>query len=134
MSTWHEENSRRRYAAVMGTYLLCTVLCALFGAVYERFSHGVWSSFMVYAFAFPLLLGLMPFFLLQKKSRPFPGLLSADFIHAGVAALTAGSILKGILDIYGTASPLLPPCFLAGAALSLSGWLLALRGIRNLKP
>ena len=134
MSTWHEENARRRYAAVMGTYLLCTVLCALFGAVYERFSHGVWSYFMVYAFAFPLLLGLMPFFLLQKKGRPFPGLLSADFIHAGVAALTAGSILKGILDIYGTASPLLLPCWIAGGVLCLSGWLLALRGIRNLKP
>ena len=85
-------------------------------------------------FLLTLLLGLMPFFLLQKKGRPFPGLLSADFIHAGVAALTAGSILKGILDIYGTASPLLLPCWIAGGVLCLSGWLLALRGIRNLKP
>ena len=71
MSTWHDEKSGRRYHAVTGTYLLCMVLCALFGAVYERFSHGVWSCFMVYAFAFPLLLGLMPFFLLQKKAGPF---------------------------------------------------------------
>ena len=38
--------------------LIATVGCALFGAVYERFSHGVYSYWMLYTFAFPLALGV----------------------------------------------------------------------------
>ena len=33
------------------------VFCAFFGAVYEHFSFGVYSNFMIYAFAFPLAAG-----------------------------------------------------------------------------
>ena len=44
----------RNYAAVSAFMLL-------FGAVYEYFSHGVFSAFMVYAFLIPLLGGYLPF-------------------------------------------------------------------------
>ena len=40
--------------------LTAAVLCALFGAVYEVFSHGVFSFYMIYAFAIPLCLGTFP--------------------------------------------------------------------------
>ena len=32
-------------------YLLAALFCALFGFVYERFSHEVYSGFMIYAMA-----------------------------------------------------------------------------------
>lgn len=45
-------------------YLLASLFCVLFGAVYELFGHGVYSYFMIYAFVFPLAGGTLPFFLL----------------------------------------------------------------------
>ncbi len=113
----------KRYAYVVKAYLLATVGCAVFGAVYELFSHQVWSRFMICAFAFPLFLGAIPFFLLRKRGKPFPG-KAAELVHAGVAALTVGSILQGVLEIYGTSNPLTIVYWAAGGALTAAGWLL----------
>ena len=118
----------KRYLAVMEAYLLAAVCCALFGAVYELFSHEVYSFFMIYAFAFPLLLGVIPFFLMYKHERRFPG-KAADLVHAGVAALTVGSIMQGVLQIYGTSSPLTAVYWAAGVVLVSVGWLLTVRSL-----
>ena len=121
MYTSDKPASEKSYAAVIGAYLLATVLCAFFGAVYELFSHEVYSRFMIYAFAFPLLLGVIPFFLRQKRGKPFPG-READLVHAGVAALTVGSVLQGALEIYGTSSPLSSAYWITGALMTAAGW------------
>ena len=113
------------FSSVIDAYLAAALGCALFGAVYECFSHGVFSPFMVCAFAFPLLLGALPLCLLRSFGRPFPRPPAADLVHAGVAALTVGSILRGVLDIYGTTNSLLAAYWIAGAALSAAGWLSA---------
>lgn len=97
-----------------------TLFCALFGAVYEIFSHGVYSYGMIYAFAFPLILGVIPFSILamlQKKTH-LTGIMPGIY-HAGVAILTVGSIVCGILEIYGTTNRLMFIYWLAGAALIL---------------
>ena len=126
MYTSDKPVSERRYTAVIRLYLLSTLLCALFGAVYELFSHEVWSCFMICAFALPLLLGAIPFFLLRMRGKPFPG-KAAELVHAGVAALTVGSILQGVLEIYGTSNPLTISYWLAGGTLTATGWLLTLK-------
>ena len=36
-------------------------ILALFGAIYELFSHDVYSYYMIYAFAIPLLMGVLPY-------------------------------------------------------------------------
>ena len=123
MYTSDKPISGKRYASVIKAYLLATVGCAIFGAVYELFSHEVWSCFMICAFAFPLLLGAIPFFQMQKRGKPFPG-RAAELVHAGVAALTVGSILQGVLEIYGTSNPLTISYWVAGGALTAIGWLL----------
>ena len=105
--------------------MLATVGCALFGAVYELFSHEVYSYFMIYAFAFPLLFGAVPFFLMQKAGKLFSG-KAADLNHAGVATLTVGSILQGVLEIYGTSSPLIACYWTVGGMMVTIGWLLML--------
>lgn len=126
MYTSDKPVSERQYAAVTRAYLLSALLCALFGAVYELFSHEVWSCFMICAFAFPLLLGAIPFSLLRKRGKPFPG-KAADLVHAGVAALTVGSILQGVLEIYGTSNPLTAVYWAAGGVLTFVGWLMAFK-------
>lgn len=98
-------------------YLLSTIGTAFFGAVYERFSHGVWSFWMVYAFAFPLLLGALPFSILALRKRPLPSRGSRQLHHAGVATLTVGSVMQGVLAIYGTTNRLTVIYWAVGIAL-----------------
>ena len=54
-------------------HLAAAALCALFGTVYERFSHGVYSYYMIYAFALPMMLGALPLLLLALRGRAIPG-------------------------------------------------------------
>ena len=106
------------------TDLAAALLCALFGAVYERFSHGVYSYCMLYAFAFPLVLGVLPLYLVSTRPAPLPKRVCWGLYHAGIATLTVGSLISGALEIYGTTSPLIVVYWIAGAALTLLGGLL----------
>ena len=85
---------------------MVTIFSAAFGAVYELFSHGVYAYGMLYAFAFPLLGGLLPAFLLSRNGRRFPSAVSWQLWHFGISALTVGSLYSGALEIYGTSSQL----------------------------
>ena len=87
-------------------YLLATIVVAAFGGVYELFSHGVWSGFMVYAFAFPLVLGTLPYAWLALHKHPLPHPWVCKLHHAGVATLTVGSVMEGVFAIYGTTNVL----------------------------
>lgn len=88
------------------TYLWITIFCAFFGAVYEHFSHGVYSLYMLYAFAFPMVGGVLVWLGIGYSGKiPFPGAVSRNLWHAGIATCTVGSIYQGILEIYGTTSP-----------------------------
>ena len=49
-------------------YLVATVVTVAFGAVYEWFSFGVYSYYMIYAFAVPLLGGVLPYYLMIRLS------------------------------------------------------------------
>ena len=103
------------------TDLLVSLFCALFGAVYELFSHGVYSYGMLYAFAFPLVLGALPLLLITMRRAPYPGRFARCVCHAGIAALTVGSLVSGALEIYGTTNPLTLVYWIAGGALAALG-------------
>lgn len=158
-----------RYSLI---YLAAAVFCALFGAVYEIFSHGVFSFFMIYAFAFPLVFGAFPMLwmglrtakftkeekapvsfetdagedsrfepysgeestdpapyrLNSRESRPeseqvfhLPGSLELNSWGSGIAALTVGSIFRGVLDIYGTTNRLVIVYPVVGGILLAAG-------------
>lgn len=101
-------------------YLAVTTLCAAFGVVYELFSYGVYSFFMIYAFAFPLCGGVFPYLIHCLFSRyPMPDEKARFMGHAGIAALTVGSILSGVLEIYGTTNRLMILYGLLGALCML---------------
>lgn len=88
-------------------YLVAALLCFLFGTIYAQFSHGVCSIFMQYAFAIPLVGGTLALFLLDLFSQKImPGKTTFSLYCSGIAALTVGSILEGVLEIYGTTNHL----------------------------
>ena len=96
-------------------YFLIGLFCAFFGAVYEMFSHEVYSFYMIYAFAFPLIGGTLPFWVLARLPRfGYPGAVARTLYHSGIATLTVGSIVRGVLDIYGTTNVLSGYYFKAG--------------------
>ena len=107
-------------------YLLVSLLCAAAGAVYEVFSHGVWSGWMVYAFLFPLALGTLPFCWMALRSCPMPYTWGLRLYHAGVAAMTVGSVMEGVLAIYGTTNQLTIVYWIIGPGLVLGGILLSI--------
>ena len=121
MST--SELELRTAGTVALRYLICAACCALFGAVYEHFSHGVFSGHMVYAFVYPLLGGALPFLVLglYGKGRLASAPVSVLY-HCGIATLTAGSIIRGVLEIYGTANGL-TVCY------PIAGWTLVILGV-----
>jgi len=97
-----------------------TAFLALFGAVYELFSHEVYSYYMIYAFSIPLILGVFVYsIMLIKNKRPrsiFPKLW-----NSATATLSVGCVFKGVLDIYGTTNSLIIAYPIAGSALLLAG-------------
>ncbi len=124
MSTSDKRLQRHLLYQVAGTAFL-----ALFGAVYEHFSHGVYSCFMLYAFAVPLAAGVALYAVLLYLRR-FPNRTFLSLWNAGIACLSVGSVFRGVLEIYGTTNALTVVYPIAGGALLGFAALHALTGGR----
>ena len=104
------------------SFLFAAVGVAIFSAIYELFSHQVYSNFLVFAFLFPLLGGFAPYSLLLRNPRlQRPGILARCLYNSGLSTLTAGSIFQGILEIYGTTNHLSILYWAVGFALLALG-------------
>lgn len=131
-------------------YLASALALAIFGAIYEYFSHGVFSYYMIYAFMIPLACGTVPYLIsfirnnsrsrnsnTLKNSQAPDAFSMIDAIkegllyHAGIATLTLGSIMKGVLDIYGTTNRLIIVYPVLGAILVISSVVLCLTFIKR---
>ena len=89
------------------SFLGATVSVAAFAAIYELFSHQVYSLFLIFAFLIPLFGGALPYSLLMRcRHGRVPGTPARCLYNSGLAALTAGSVFQGVLEIYGTTSHL----------------------------
>jgi hypothetical protein len=99
-------------------YMAISVLCVIIAQVYALFGHGVRSAYMDYMFLYPLVGGAIAFLFFRgkKKSR-----LGYNLYNSGLAALTVGALLRGIVEIAGTGSPWIS-CFTA------AGWLFTAAG------
>ena len=79
-----------------------TAFIALFGFVYEQFSHGVNSNYMWFAWIWPLFFGVGVYGpLCFAPIKKMPGVLAESCYNLGVALLTTRWIMKGVLEIYG---------------------------------
>lgn len=104
-------------------YLIASVLLAVAGAVYESFSHGIYSNHMLYAFMYPLLMGCLPYLADSRGIIKKAGPLGESLLLTSIATLSVGSVIKGVLEIYGTTNsltivyPVIGITVLAGAML-----------------
>lgn len=111
-------------------YLLVSLFCVLFGAVYELFGHEVYSYYMIYAFVFPLAGGTLPYFSIALAyTEGYPKAIFRKIYHSGIAILTVGSILRGVLEIYGTTNRLLNIYWILGIALTMIGAVLCIMNL-----
>ena len=81
--------SDNRYLKTSFIYLIVSIVLMIAGAVYEHFSFGVYSNFMIYAFAIPLAGGALPF--LAKYMRNIRGAKSSSGSAAGVTAYSGAA-------------------------------------------
>ena len=107
-----------------------TMFLALFGAVYELFSHEVYSYFMIYAFAVPLMLGVLPYTLLLI-SRKYPGRAALNLWNSGIAALSVGCVFRGVLEIYGTTNSFSVIYPVSGLLLLTAGLIIWIVGLKR---
>lgn len=107
-------------------FVVVSLACALLGAVYELFSHEVYSYYMIYAFVLPLALGALPNLVIELRRLRPPSRIAANMWNSGVATLVVGSMFRGALDIYGTTSCFVVVYLGVGAILLGSGMLLCL--------
>ena len=95
--------------ALLKTHLMFNVIgaifLALFGAIYELFSHGVYSYHMIYAFCFPLVMGVLLYAVLIIKGK-YPCKSFLNVWNTSIATFSIGSVFQGVLEIYGTSNPL----------------------------
>jgi glucan phosphoethanolaminetransferase (alkaline phosphatase superfamily) len=109
-------------------FVAVSLVCALLGAVYELFSHEVYSYYMIYAFVLPLALGALPNLVIELRGLRPPSRSAANVWNSGVATLVVGSMFRGALDIYGTTSGFVVIYLIVGAILLGGGMLLCLLG------
>ena len=82
-------------------YIVISIVCIIFATIYESFSHGVYSNFMIFAFLIPFIGGTCVSVALLKMNE-LPSRITNNLYNASIATFTFGSIIKGVLEIYGT--------------------------------
>lgn len=102
---------------VRGRWFAAAFFCAVFSLVYEYFSHGVMSLFMVGMFLAPLLLGAGAAALLLRFATRCPDLLARQLWLCGTVTWTLASCLAGVFEIYGAPAPLVRVHWFVGGAL-----------------
>ena len=119
------EIKRTNYLKIMRNYLIISALVGVFSAAYECFSHEVYSLTMILAFSPSLFLGAAPAALLHLLGDEVSS-AGRRIFRLGTACLTVGMIFNGVIEIYGTDSPLTKYYFIAASALFVTGFSLIL--------
>ena len=97
------EKNSKKVMKTLFIYLGVTAFVMLFSGVYEINSHNVYSASMVFAFRYPLILGVGMYFAMRYlPTSKVPGTLPACIYAFGVAMATVRAIFIGVVDIYGT--------------------------------
>ena len=115
MFTSVTKKSDKNLDKISKTYMIISAFCIVFAAIYEYFSHEVYSPFMIFAFLIPFIGGTVAFYTIKRF---------AQNIMPGIATLTVGSIFQGVLEIYGTSNSLVNVYLVVGCSLIVSAALI----------
>ena len=122
----------RQHAKSALRYVLAALGCVAFTLIYYQFSHGVYSPFMTFMFALPLVGGALPAIALHfAKARPVPVRARQAWALA-LATLTVASCLRGIFVIAGTSSIYLVVYPVTAAVFAIAACVLLIRDRRRL--
>jgi hypothetical protein len=122
----NKKNRKKQVRKTIWVYLIMTILMIVINKVYGLFGHGVHSAAMTWMFLYPLLGGVLLFFLLDRllpeQVTRFSGYrLFYNSYNSGIATLTVGSFLKGVFAIAGTDSAYLAGFYVAGGLFIAGG-------------
>ena len=106
-------------------YIILSITAIAVDNIYALFGHGVQSATMTWMFLYPLMGGGLGYFLIE---RLIPRIVHArgyrlfyNLYNSGIATLTVGSFLKGILEIAGTSSPYTIGFYVTGCLFAAAG-------------
>lgn len=109
------EMMKRKYRISRILYIAASVFFFVFQIVYGRFSHGVSSLYMTWAFLIPLVSGIINEVSYHVKAT-IRELNMRHLLAGGAVWLTLGSVFQGVLDIYGTTNQLTIMFLIVGMA------------------
>lgn len=94
--------NRKYLRTVFFIYLGITAFIAIFGGIYEQFSHDVMSKHMIYAYHWVFGFGALVYlFMWLMPFKKMPGVITECVYNTGVAMITMRSIYMGVVEIYG---------------------------------
>ncbi len=105
-------DTNRRFKKTIITYLFTTIFLYIFSRIYQSQSYGEVSFFMNYLFLIPFIGGILLSIILKfdfSFSR-----LSFNLWNSGVAVVTAGFLLRGIINLSGRSTTFDKPYFYIG--------------------
>ncbi|MDR0960418.1 MAG: YIP1 family protein [Propionibacteriaceae bacterium] len=105
------------------SYLIAAVLCGVIALGYGFFGHGVRSSSMDLMFLYPLVGGALLVLTdrIARQGYEGPYRLGVNLVVSGLATLTVGAFLRGIVEIAGSSSPFIEWFTTAGWGLTVVG-------------
>ena len=131
------KDKKYTYKKTVFVYLAVSAFTFVINKVYAIFGHGVSSASMTWAFLYPFIGGVI-FYLLIGLMLPeinrFAGYrIMYNSYNSGIAVLTVGSILKGVMDIAGTSSSYLKLYTIIGYAFIVFGLVILILLAANYK-
>lgn len=118
-------------------YLASSVFAILVNRIYALFGHGVSSASMAWMFLYPLLGGvplyLLIVLLLPELTKMSGYRLFCNIYNSGIAIVTVGSFLKGIVEIAGTNSNNIMFFRITGWGFIIVGFVLLISYVIRLK-
>ena len=133
----NKESQRKQIRKTIWIYLILSVTAVVINKVYGVFGHGVDSPSMTWMFLYPLLGGALFYFIIERFVPHIIKLsgyrVFCNIYNSGIATLTFGSLLKGILNIAGTSSSYLVFFYIVGGGFLVAALIMMFIKIINQK-
>jgi len=104
----NQKSKKWKTIKIILVYLAVSLLCIAVNKIYATFGHGVSSDAMTWMFLYPLMGGILflPLsgIMIPKVGRATGHRVFFNIYNSGIAMLTTGSCLKGVMEIAGTSS------------------------------